>query len=63
MADTKVDSTGGSWEPSTTIELLALLLTIPGALAAIATLWVILVRRRQKKFRMVAHAYNLDVVC
>jgi hypothetical protein len=37
-----------TWEPSTTIELLALALTLPGAVAALATLWILLSRRRQE---------------
>lgn len=34
------------WDPSTTIELVALTLTVPGALAAILTLWIVYFRRR-----------------
>jgi hypothetical protein len=48
MAD-KNNSIVHAWEPSTTIELLALLLTIPGAMAAIATFYVLITRHRQKK--------------
>jgi UPF0716 family protein affecting phage T7 exclusion len=29
------------WEPSTVIELIALVLTIPGAIAALVTLWIL----------------------
>lgn len=36
------------WESSTIIELIALTLTVPGAIAALVTLWIILVRRRRR---------------
>ncbi|KAF2827108.1 hypothetical protein CC86DRAFT_466840 [Ophiobolus disseminans] len=35
------------WEPSNTIELIALTLTIPGAVAALVTLWILIARRRR----------------
>lgn len=36
------------WEPNTTIELLALLLTIPGSIVAMLALNVLLKRRRDQ---------------
>jgi hypothetical protein len=45
---TPAPGSASNWEPSTTIELLALMLTVPGAIAALVTLWVLLSRRRQK---------------
>lgn len=41
-------SSNTDWEPSATIELVALVLTLPGAVAALATLWALLSRRRQR---------------
>jgi hypothetical protein len=52
MAPNNRQPQSNSWEPSTTIELLALLLTIPGAIAAIATFYILLSRHRQKRFSM-----------
>jgi hypothetical protein len=55
MAPAQANAHGSSWDSSTTIELVALILTIPGAIAAIATLRII---RRQFNIdmrRMFAH--------
>jgi hypothetical protein len=41
-----------NWEPSTIVELLALTLTVPGAISAVVTLYMIKSRRRQKKTQM-----------
>jgi hypothetical protein len=35
------------WEPGTTVELVALTLTVPGAIAALITLRIMLLRRRR----------------
>jgi hypothetical protein len=40
MAPVQERIQGSSWDSSITIELLALILTIPGAIAALATLWI-----------------------
>ncbi|KAH7079772.1 hypothetical protein FB567DRAFT_631530 [Paraphoma chrysanthemicola] len=47
MAPVKSGTSDDSWETGTTIELIALFLTVPGALAALVTLWLILRPRRQ----------------
>lgn len=47
MAPAQAYSTDGkSWDASTTIELIALILTIPGAMAALATLCIVLRQRK-----------------
>jgi hypothetical protein len=40
------------WEPSTTIALVALVLAVPGAAAAIVTLWILMLRRRTTRSGM-----------
>jgi hypothetical protein len=62
MAD-KNNSTVHVWESSTTIELLALLLTIPGAMAAIATFYVLVTRHRQKKLSTSSSILCYSVHC
>ncbi|CAO2647431.1 Nn.00g083530.m01.CDS01 [Neocucurbitaria sp. VM-36] len=47
MAPTVNVSSNTRWESGTTIELVALTLAVPGAIAALATLWIVLARRRQ----------------
>jgi hypothetical protein len=36
-----VSNSANHWEPGTIIELVALMLAIPGAIAALVTLWVL----------------------
>jgi hypothetical protein len=48
MPISSADTSALVWEPGTTIELVALVVTLPGAIAALATLWIILSRRRRK---------------
>jgi hypothetical protein len=48
MPLSSADTSASIWEPGTTIELVALVVTLPGAIAALATLWILLCRRRQK---------------
>ncbi|KAF2269373.1 hypothetical protein CC78DRAFT_612357 [Lojkania enalia] len=38
-----------TWQNSDIIELIALILTVPGALAALATFWILLGRRRKRR--------------
>ncbi|EAT77135.1 hypothetical protein SNOG_15470 [Parastagonospora nodorum SN15] len=52
MAPAQSKNTGEStWDPSRVVEVIALLLTVPGAIAALATLWIIH-RQRQRKERV-----------
>jgi hypothetical protein len=48
-AEDMATTSTNSWEPSTTIELLALLLTIPSSMVAIAALWAMRQRRQQSE--------------
>jgi hypothetical protein len=48
MATPQSSSKTGFWDSSSTIEALALVLTVPGAVAALVTLWIQLARRREK---------------
>jgi hypothetical protein len=42
-------ASSSNWEPSTVIELLALTLTVPGAISALVTLYIVVSRRQKKK--------------
>jgi hypothetical protein len=44
-------TSSSAWEPSTIIELLALTLTVPGAISALVTLYIIRSRHQKKKLK------------
>lgn len=49
-------STTKTCEPDTVIELVALVLTVPGAIAALATLWIMLNRKKRKQGMLIDEA-------
>jgi hypothetical protein len=48
MTTLQSHESSGGWESNNTVEVLALVLTVPGAIAALVTLWVLLSHRREK---------------
>jgi hypothetical protein len=46
---TPAPASSSAWDPSTVIELLALTLTVPGAISALVTLYIVVSRRQKKK--------------
>lgn len=59
MSDSIVNSFG--WQSKDSIELVTLILAVPGTAVALLTLWIVLSRRRnnQRKFRLHISMYDI----
>jgi uncharacterized membrane protein len=55
-------TSSSAWEPSTIIELLALTLTVPGAISALITLYVIRSHHQKKKLKKLKKQRNEGIL-